>query len=214
MRASLLGLAASLLLGASAHAATLTFDMSIEFSGATAPGGAAPWMTATFDDSFGGSDTVRLTMTNTNLLAGESVAGWYFNLDPLLDPTELTITAVDITDSVPVVSTGVDLFKADGDGLYDILFDFPPPPGNAAARFTAGETVIFDITYNLGNLSAADFDFISTPDGGNGPFVTAAHVQGTGGGSQSGWVTTPEPSTGLLVVAGLAGFALRSRRER
>ncbi len=205
--------AALFAVGSPASAATLVLGLDFEFSGATAPGGTAPWVTATFDDSFGGPNTVRLTMSANNLIGTENIAGWYFNFDPALDPTALTFTPVDNSDSVPnSISTGVDAFKADGDGLYDFLFDFPPPPGFASARFTAGEVVIYDITYTSA-ISASSFEYFSTPDGGNGTYLSAAHILGTGGGSESGWIGTvvPEPSTALLVGFGLAALGHRRR---
>ena len=45
-----------------ASATSITFDLDTTFSG-SAPAGGSPWATATFDDAFGGSETVRLTMS-------------------------------------------------------------------------------------------------------------------------------------------------------
>ncbi len=42
--------AALVLVASSANAAVVSWDLSYEFSGATPPEGAAPWLTATFDD--------------------------------------------------------------------------------------------------------------------------------------------------------------------
>jgi hypothetical protein len=200
--------------GNPAAAATLSFGLSSEFSGAVAPDGPAPWATATFDDSFGGANTVRITLDAHGLTDPESIEVWYFNFDPSLDAALLTFTAVDNSDAVPNgVFGSTDAFKADGDGLYDILFDLPPPPGSASARFTAGETITYDITYTAA-ISASSFDFLSTPDGGNGPFVTAAHIQSTGVGNEdSAWVTVPEPANVLLFAMGLASAGLSRRRR-
>ena len=106
---------------------------------------------------------------------------------------------------------------ADGDGLYDIMFDVPPPPGNFAAKFTAGESVVFDLSYTSA-ISAASFNFLSLMDGGGqGSFFAAAHVQGINGVlDPSGWAgaPVPEPSTGLLFGMGLIGLAQSRRRNR
>ncbi len=65
----------------SAYATTLTIGLDFEFSGATAPvSSTTPWVTITLDDSFGGPNTVRLTVEATNLTGGttgESIAGIY-----------------------------------------------------------------------------------------------------------------------------------------
>ena len=42
--------------------AVLTMDNDLEFSGATAPAGPAPWMTAFFDDNTGNANSVDLVM--------------------------------------------------------------------------------------------------------------------------------------------------------
>lgn len=196
----------------------LTLNLNGEFSGAAPPAGSDPWLTATFDDSFGGANTVRLTMAAPNLVATEFVHEWLFNFDPALDPTQLSFAPVDTPGATPTaILTGVDAFKADGDGFFDILFDFPPPPSGFDAKFTAGETVTYDITY-IAAIGAQSFDFDSAGGGGRGPFPTAAHVQGIGPeGNESGWVTAvPEPSSivvwGLSLLAG-AGFARLRRRK-
>ena len=213
--AALTAISSILLLSTGVGATTLTFGLDIEFSGATPPEGATPWITATFDDSFGGSNTVRMTMSNGNLVGDESVAQWYFNLDSSLDPTQLTFTAVDNSDSVPnAINSGVDSFQANGDGFFDILFDFPQPPGQFEERFTWGESVTYDLTY-ISPITVASFDFFSYQDGGQGVFKTGAQVQMIGAGDESGWVGyVPEPSTALLFASGLIGLAANARRRR
>lgn len=212
----LVGLTSFVVPAAPARAALLTLDLSVEFSSGVDPEGVSPWVTATFDDSFGGANTVRLTMSNTNLVDQEFVSEWSFNFDPALDPTLLSIFSVDIGASTPGVSAGANLFKADGDGFFDILFDFPPPPGSFAAEFTAGEQVVFDLTY-VAPISASSFDFFSVMGGGTGTYRGAAHVQAIGSYDDgSGWIgdpgaSVPEPASAWLF--GLLGLAVLRRRR-
>ncbi|MBW2417093.1 MAG: PEP-CTERM sorting domain-containing protein [Deltaproteobacteria bacterium] len=204
----------------SAGATTVTFELNFEFSGATAPEGTAPWSTITIDDTAdaGGANSVRVSMTNTNLTDAEYVSELTLNLNPLLDPTDLSFTAIDtsaVDDNVDF-ATGVDDFQADGDGKFDVQLVLPPPPGAFAKKFTAGETISFDLTYSSA-LSATDFDFPSAPGGGQGSYNAAAHVQGIGpSDDDSGWigpVPVPEPATALLLAGGLVALAAGSRRS-
>jgi hypothetical protein len=209
-------LASSILLPAAAVRATsLSFNLDVPFSGADQPAGTTPWITATFDDSFGDANTVRLILSATNLVLSESVTGWYFNFDPDLDPTQLTFNAVDNSDAVPnAINTGVDSFLANGDGMYDIQFDLPPPAGSFPARLTGGETIIYDVSY-VSPITVASFDFFSAEGGGQGAFLSAAHIGGIGpAGDGSGWIGVPEPSTALLFALGVMGLAISRGRRR
>jgi hypothetical protein len=220
---------------AGTQAASVTFNLDYEFSGAQQPQGTAPWATATIDDSFGGPNTVRLTMSTGGLVGSEFVSGWYFNFDPALDPTLLTFTAIDAADSTPdSVQTGVNAYKADGDGFYDILFAFPPPPGNDPVKFTAGEQVVYDISY-VAPISASSFDFFSSPGGGAGVYRSAAHIQSIAdpnycdgstpdlsGACGSGWIgdggeppsaAVPVPAAVWLFGSGLLGLVGVARRK-
>jgi hypothetical protein len=196
----------------SSLAAVISYDLSIEFSGATPPAGTAPWLRATFDDG-GGSGSVTMTLTALNLTGGEFVRFWDFNLDPALSPASLSFSAPSKTGTFvdPVIATGVNAFQADGDGLYDIRVEFDNAP--PADRFGVGDSVQYTIT-GIPTLTASSFDFLSAPAGGHGPFPTAAHVQGIGvDGNFSGWVTTPEPSAGAALIA-VAGATAGFRRRR
>ena len=186
-----------LILAVPANATTLTFGLDYEFSGATAPEGTEPWITATFNDATGNENTVNLTMNALNLVGTEFIDAWYFNFDPNLDPTYLTFSSTN-------VSTGANDFKADGDGYFDILFDFPES-GN---RFTGGESVVYAITYPI-PINVYSFNFYSSPGGGNGSYLSAAHIQGIGSaGTESGWVGASVPDASIMFLLGPSLIAL------
>lgn len=193
-------LAGLVAMSTSARGAIVTYDYNFEFSGASPPAGAAPWLRVVFND-FGGVGSVDMTFTALNLVGTEFVRFAMFNLDPALAPTSLIFSAPVKTGvfSDPIVSTGVNAFQADGDGLFDIQLQFDQsPPAN---RFDAGDSVKYTIT-GIAGLTANSFNFNSAPGGGAGSFPVAAHVQGIGpGGGLSGWVA-PEP--GLLSLLALA----------
>ncbi|MCA9233038.1 MAG: hypothetical protein KDA57_20495 [Planctomycetales bacterium] len=196
--------------------------MTQEFSGGTAPAGSSPWLTPRIDDQ-GTPGTVQLKVETTNLTGSEKVSGLYLNIDPSIDPADLSFSAPTKTGifADPVISLSTDTFKADGDGKYDILLTFSTSSGS---EFGAGEEVEYTIT-GLGSaagLIAADFVFLSAPAGGHGPFYAAAHVQGIGAGL-SGWISpdpgldpfsnpVPEPNGIILFTLGLA-IAERIRRR-
>ena len=210
-------------------AGTLTFDYDVTFSGVS-PAGPAPYLTSTFDDTSAASGyDVRLTVFAGNLdPTYESITKLYFNLNPSLDASLLTfqVASTDPGNTTPNSVTGKDNdYKADGDGLYDIYFDMPPPPGDMNARFTDNETLIYDIGYSGGaSLTAQSFNFISFPDGGEGEYFAAAHVQGinvlgcdpeSDPGCDSGWVAVvPEPISSTLFMVGAATLGFRRFRKR
>jgi hypothetical protein len=172
------------------------FDNVFSYSGsASSPSGPGPWVDATLQDTANG---VLLTVDNLGLSGGEFLSQLYLNINPLDDVNSLTFTFVSGTSGVtaPTIQTGEDGFKADGDGKYDILFNFATVNNG---RFGAGDTLKYLIA-GIGGLSASDFKYLSTSAGGqHGPFYGAGHVQGIAGqtGSDSVWI---DPSLGPQIV--------------
>jgi hypothetical protein len=198
-----------------ATAATVTFNYDQSF-GAVAPDGPAPWATAVFDDG-GGVGSVTLTMTVAGTVGMADVTAMYFNLDPLMDPTALSFTRVG--GSGPAagdtdIHLGIDDFQADGDGKYDILFDFPPPPGAQDGLFNADEDLVYTITGT--GLTADSFNYWAAPGGGKGPFLSVARFQSTGpDGEYSDWVgAVPVPAAVWLFGSGLLGLVGVARKKR
>jgi hypothetical protein len=220
--------AALMFLSSAAHASpsTLIVGSDIEFSDGQAPASTLkPWIQMTISDSSPG--TVIFKLTAPHLTGSENVSEFDFNLDPALssDVGHLTFTSLIKTGSFddPTISQGVNGFKADGDGEYDINLSFTTG-GNTNKTFTGGDSLQYTISGS--GISASSFDFLSHPAGGHGPFITAAHIQNTTGAGSggSGWVAdsvggtihlqdVPEPSSFLLAGLGVVGIlAWRSRR--
>jgi len=120
-----LSVVASLLVFPSIVSATIvSLDFSVIFEGPGVPTNPPPWINATFDDG-GTPGTVDLTISAPGLNGNpEKISGLYFNLDPVLDPTQLLFSVPTVISGAfedPLISLGVDSFKADGDGLFDIF---------------------------------------------------------------------------------------------
>jgi hypothetical protein len=206
----------TLVVAAGAHAAMMSFAYQLyintEFSGATAPEGVPPWLTATFDDG-GSAGSVDLTLQTVNLTDNEFLFEWLFNLDPSLDPTALLFSTPAKTGAFtdPTINLGVDSFKADGDGFFDIKIEFNNTDG-APTRFGVGDAIEYTIT-GIPTLTAHSFAFFSESGGGQGEYPTAAHVGGIGpDDADSGWVSVPEPATLAILAAGVLSVAPRRRR--
>jgi len=199
------------------QAATVTFNYDQSF-GTVSPDGPAPWATAVFDDG-GVSGSVTLTMSVASTVNLADVTAMYFNLDPSLDPTALSFnrdSGSGPSTGDTTISTGVDAFKADGDGLYDILFDFPPPPGADAAKFNAGEDLVYTIV-GTSLLTANSFNIWSEPGPGDtaGPYLSVARFQSTGSNAEgSDWVgAVPIPAAVWLFGSGLLCLVGLNRRR-
>jgi len=199
-----------------AQAGAYLFHFGNVFSG-SGPVASAPWMDTLFEDT--GSGAVRLTIANVGLTGSENVKAAYFNLDPALDPTALSFTWVSSSGSfdLPTIVQGVNAFKSDGDGYFDLELAFNNDGQSDSSRFTAGEQVGYDISGILG-LKASDFVFLSEKSGGQGMYYASAHVQRIMADPTSGWIgAIPEPSPNLLGALGMSlwlCFRLSQRRGK
>ena len=144
-----------LVLPAPAHATSITGVLDFTFSGSSPSGD--PTVTA---DDGGVPGSVELTFDLTDLSPTEFADDFYLNFNPAKDETALSFTQLTgpLVNSVEVEENEK---KADGDGFYDILFDWPPPPGgDPTILFSAGDTASFLVT-GLADLVATDFAFFS-----------------------------------------------------
>ncbi len=184
--------------------AAVVFDFDDAFSGNPPAGTNTPWLEAQFQDVTPG--TVRLTVLNLGLTGSENIDQLYFNLATNLNPLALTFSGLSISGAdLPLISLGTNQFKADGDGKYDILFDFAQG-GTVTNRFDGTDTFTCLIS-GISGLTANNFNYLSQPAGGAGPFFAAGHVQRIGAGSLSGWVSaTSAGSVSVVPEPHLASF--------
>jgi hypothetical protein len=202
----------SLLIPASAQATMIQYHLCEEFSDAYPPEGAAPWLTVTLDDG-DTSGSVDLLLEATNLTDNEFVFEWLLNFDAGLELGNLQFSAPTKTGwfTDPTIETGINTFKADGDGYFDIRVVFDNSDGGDK-RFGVADAVAFTIT-STDSITADSFDFASETGGAQGIYPTAAHVGGIGpDDANSGWISTPEPAS--LFVLALGGLAWLSRSRR
>ncbi len=210
-----------LLLPGTLVASLVEIGLDNEFSGGDLPAGVAPYVVVGFDPG-PVLDSVVISIENSGLTDDEFLSKFYMNLDPTMDPTLLSITPLSKTGTFldPTVNLGVDAFKADGDGKYDILLNFST---DEADRFGAGEVFTFRIDGPSG-LDVFSFNELSLPDGGHGPFLLAGHVQGitiNEEPSGSGWISPgdgglvpfPEPATVILLSTAAPLFLVKARKR-
>lgn len=215
--ASLLLVTVAMSFGAAAHADSFTVELGTEFSGATEPEGATPWLIMTVDD--GNTPGTVDFLIEANLTDDEFVGAFYFNYDQsagsLLFTSITNISGPAFNSLVTCENTLNATCKADGDGFHDLVMSF------SNGVFTDGGEVGF--TLNLAGLTAGMFNLESQPGGGNGTWTAAAHIQAIGAeDDDSGWIggrggdthEVSEPGTLALFGLGLALMGVATRRRR
>jgi len=177
----------------------------------TAPAGT--WATARFVDV--GSDVSLTLSVDDNLPAGQFIGQFFFNYSG--DASSLNIIDNGGGATTTTIGQQNDTFRADGDGWYDLWFEFAPAGNN---KLTAGESV----NYTIEGVSYLDFNLLSYtpgPGGNPGPFYAAAKLQGIPcgdvndpncqQGTTSAWAAgvVPEPVSSTLFLVGAASLGAR-----
>jgi len=199
---------------------TYYFGESGEFGSGAQWGGVAPsgiWATATFMDVGG---NVELTLSvDGSLPSGQFIGEWYFNYNG--DASSLSIDDNGGGATTTTIGQLNDGYQADGDGLYDLWFNFDPQGNN---KLTAGESM----NYTIYGVTSSDFYLLAAPGtGSNGPFYAATKLQGIScdtniaacaaqGGTTSTWAAgvVPEPVSSTLFIVGAATLGFRRFRKK
>jgi hypothetical protein len=202
--------------------ADLVYNLTVMTNG-NLPIGPAPYARATFKTT--GVNSVQLTMENLGVDSGMEIIGWYFNVNlSAADILGMTFThnSGQIVNAVTKGSNhskGID--SSSKAGFFDIVFDFPPPPGND--KFSPNETSVWTITGN--GLTESSFASVSAPDGSYGGWGSVVRIQsyenvlnetGASGSIGDGEIPqdVPEPFTmALMGGAAIAGYRRMKRKN-
>jgi hypothetical protein len=216
--AALLFLLPLVLLPVEARADSFFFQFTNVFAGSQ-PDSSPAWVSSFFSDVKPG--TVQIKISANGLADGNFLSALFFNLDPSLKPSKLTFTYVGGSGgfTLPTISTGANAFKADDQGKFDIYLAFSQ---RAGSEFTGNNYVIYDVTSSAFNLTASDFDCLSSAAGGCSEYLAAAEISGISGqcdNTGTGWVApgcivpAPEPGIFPLLVVGGGLCAVAARRR-
>jgi len=203
-----------------AQADTLIFNLDTVFSGSITPIGSTPWLSAKVS-STPDPNVLSLAFDVSNLTAnGQYVDSIYMNFqNPNGTAADLNFLRADINPATSAVQqSATQTFKADGDGFFNLEFDF----GQALAdRFLGGSSAVQFAVFGAPLFPLNVNDFNNTSINGPTPLFIAAHIAGIpigDGQTSSVWITTavPEPSTYLCLASflGVGAFLMRRRMAR
>ncbi len=217
----------------SAYGDVLYIPITTKFQGNISPPGPPPWIIITLDD-IANNGSLEMTIDNAGLLSGGFVSELYLNFDDTEDVTLLNFAhlagqdvgsfiAPSVGSATTPIELGMNAYKADGEGYFDIRFEFDTTSNAPDKRLGPGESIAYTITHPSVWLTLEMFLQWSEASGGSGPYVAAVHLQGSEP-SIGGWfshgtsedggepVIVPEPASGILLA--LTGAALLTRRRK
>ena len=199
-----------------AQADVVEWKLDYEFSGsgATLEGG---YVYVKLDDT--ATDKVTLTLDPYEIPDLSKFIGLYLNLDPEF-VGGISFPGIESV-SPALVDYGYlqDSKQADGDGSFDIWFQWGPSDGGGATYTYLPPNSVVSITMTGTGLDVHDVEFLSA-GGGNSPegLPHAARIRALGPDQEnSGWFTSdgsvPEASTLMLFGSGLSGLLFFVRKK-
>jgi hypothetical protein len=207
------GWVAGLLLAAAALPANaVPFSFSHEFSGSgfSCANGACATLSVVQHGS-----NVDFLLT-ASLAPGEFVTGLYGNRDPFVAHTaaEFASRAGTGANAALPLTSGLNGYKADGDGFFDYVWDFET--ANSGPRLDGTDTFSWTF-FNTSLDDVVDAMSVNGPSGKTG-FTFALKVQGLGN-QGSGWFNSTitqqvsEPATAALLALALLAMGFVRRRK-
>jgi len=212
-----------------AQATAIDFVFNVNFGSTPTTGTLLGRLSDTPDDG-----DLLLTLIAAFGPDGASVDNVYFNFTDTKNVLDLNVALFSDTSGGSYINTslGSNLYRADGDGYFDMRLNFST--GANPPQFGPTDTIQFLISSSAGDLFLQDFIELSFPGPGNspGPFFGAAHVQNIAPNGDSTWLgvgvrptqfdeppddepptPVPEPASLLLLGSGLFAVVRKVRKR-